>query len=180
MFKFKRKAFTLIELLIVIAIIAILAGIIITATTGATKKARDSKRVADMKMLYNAIVQYEADHGEYPPCLQDLVDEGYISAIPMDPLSKKRVCEVDACGSCKSTSTTYIYQSLDSARFVLAANLETSDSSALDGDIDKTITAVPPLPGMSDYFIHCNDETACDDTSGKHCYCIGINYNVVE
>jgi len=175
---FKRKAFTLIELLIVIAIIAILAGIIITATTGATKKARDSKRVADMKMLYNAIVQYEADHGHYPSSLQALVNEGYISSIPVDPQSKKPAVM-------GATSTTYIYQFNAYANpngFILAANLERDDSSALDGDIDKTISVFNPSEWTisENAKIKCADQTACDGSSGKHCYCIGVGYYVIE
>jgi len=176
---FKRKAFTLIELLIVIAIIAILAGIIITATTGATKKARDSKRVADMKMLYNAIVQYEADHGEYPLNLQVLVNEGYISSIPVDPQSKKPAVM-------GATSTTYIYQQgslVDNPNcFILAANLERDDSSALEGDIDKTISVANPSEWTisENMKIKCDDQTACDGSSGKHCYCIGVGYYVIE
>ncbi len=159
---FKRKAFTLIELLIVIAIIAILAGIIITATTGATKKARDSKRVADIQMLQTALVQYEADNGKYPSSLQDLVNGGYISAIPVDPEDKTQVHENTAT----SSGLIYVVNS-DQDKYLLAANLERDDTSALDGDIDGSVT----IGGVT---VDCADETACDGTSGKHCYCTGI------
>lgn len=160
---FKRKAFTLIELLIVIAIIAILAGIVIASTTGATKKARDSRRVADIQMLQTAIVQYEADNGRYPATLNDLVNGGYISSIPADPSTGATVTE----GSATSSGLIYVVNSTGD-KYLLAANLERSDTSALDGDIDNATTTVGGVQ------INCDDESACDGTAGKHCYCIGI------
>jgi len=159
---FKRKGFTLIELLIVIAIIAILAGIVIASTTGATKKARDSRRVGDIQSLQTAIVQYEADNGRYPASLSDLVSGGYISSIPADPSTGAPVTE----GSATSSGLIYVVNS-NGDKYLLAANLERDDSSALDGDIDGSVT----LDGVT---IDCADETACDGTSGKHCYCTGI------
>jgi len=160
---FKRKGFTLIELLIVIAIIAILAGIVIASTTGATKKARDSRRVSDIQSLQTAIVQYEADNGRYPASLNDLVNGGYISSIPADPSTGATVTE----GSATSSGLIYVVNSTGD-KYLLAANLERSDNSALDGDIDD---AAVTLDGVT---INCDDTNACDGSAGKHCYCIGI------
>ena len=60
------KAFTLIELLVVIAIIGILAGVVVVNVGNASAKARDAKRVSDLKALNTAIQMYYDDHGSYP------------------------------------------------------------------------------------------------------------------
>jgi prepilin-type N-terminal cleavage/methylation domain-containing protein len=63
----KEKGFTLIELLIVIAIIAILATVVMTGLNGARMKARDAKRLNDIKQLQKALDLYSDTCGGYPP-----------------------------------------------------------------------------------------------------------------
>ncbi len=55
-------SFTLIELLIVVAIIGILASTIIISLTGAMARARDVRKKADLAAIYKAIISYESDH----------------------------------------------------------------------------------------------------------------------
>lgn len=62
----KRRNFTLVELLVVIAIIGVLSAMILTAVTGATKKADETKCKAEMTTLVNAIKQYESTYGRMP------------------------------------------------------------------------------------------------------------------
>lgn len=62
----KEKAFTLIELLVVIAIIGILASVVIASLNSARGKARDARRISDMKALQTAVEMYYADNGDYP------------------------------------------------------------------------------------------------------------------
>ncbi|TSC76101.1 MAG: putative General secretion pathway protein GspG [Parcubacteria group bacterium Gr01-1014_31] len=62
-----RKGFTLIELLVVIAIIGLLSTLAVVALNSARQKARDSKRVSDMKQLQTALEIYFNDKGAYPP-----------------------------------------------------------------------------------------------------------------
>ncbi|MCK9578301.1 DUF2341 domain-containing protein [bacterium] len=61
-----QKSFTLIELLIVIAIIGILFGILIISMTGAINSANDAKRKADIHQLVNTLLAYNASHPSYP------------------------------------------------------------------------------------------------------------------
>lgn len=61
-----KKGFTLVELLVVIAIIGILAAVGITALSGARSKARDAKRVADIKQVQSALELYFNDKAGYP------------------------------------------------------------------------------------------------------------------
>lgn len=67
MFK-NKKGFTLIELLVVIAIIGLLSTLAVVALTSARTKARDSKRVADMKQVQTAMELYYSANNAYPAC----------------------------------------------------------------------------------------------------------------
>lgn len=61
-----KKGFTLIELLVVIAIIGILSTLSVVALNNARQKARDAKRVADIKQMQTALELFYNDAGEYP------------------------------------------------------------------------------------------------------------------
>ena len=56
--KLNLKGFTLVELLVVISIISILASIVIVGTNGARIRARDTRRLADVKSIQNALDLY--------------------------------------------------------------------------------------------------------------------------
>ena len=66
MFHKQSRGFTLIELLIVIAIIALLATLAIFAVGSARVRARDAKRIADVKQTMNALELYAVNNGGYP------------------------------------------------------------------------------------------------------------------
>jgi len=66
MLKRKSKGFTLVELLIVIIIIGILAGMMMLSTGGATAKAEATKILAEMRNIKAAAIMYYADNGEWP------------------------------------------------------------------------------------------------------------------
>src|SRR3990172_10658241 len=68
-----RKGFTLIEMLIVIVVIAILAMIVIPRLLGAGRKAKESALKGDLQQLRNSIQQFEADCGDYPASLGQLM-----------------------------------------------------------------------------------------------------------
>lgn len=62
----KNPGFTLVEILAVIVIISILAGIATAAYTAVQKDARDNDRKSDVLVLKNALDKYYQDNGEYP------------------------------------------------------------------------------------------------------------------
>ncbi len=107
--KSKINAFTLLEMLLVIAIIAILAGIVIIAINPGRQlaQARNAQRASDLRALYSATQQYYIDNREWPTgldgsvqdvckygfvdnnCLNlDVLVPDYLSAIPGDPQSE--------------------------------------------------------------------------------------------
>lgn len=62
-----KKAFTLIELLMVVSVIGILSSIVLTSISGATKKARDAERKSDLSQIQKALEIYQISHdGRYP------------------------------------------------------------------------------------------------------------------
>ena len=64
--KKEKKGFTLIELLVVIAIIGLLATLSVVALNNARERARDSRRVSDIKQIQTALEMYFNEKNEYP------------------------------------------------------------------------------------------------------------------
>ena len=90
----KRSGFTLVEIILVVVIIGILAGIAIPRMGGRTEQAKISQAKSNITALSVAIQEYEMMNGEYPSSLELLLDESkggpYMEkkAIPMDPWNK--------------------------------------------------------------------------------------------
>jgi len=78
-----NKGFTLIELIVVIAIIAILLGIVSVSYTTAQKQGRDSRRKQDLKDAQNALEQYYAENTQYPTGSE--IDTAFEGSRPQDP-----------------------------------------------------------------------------------------------
>jgi general secretion pathway protein G len=83
-----ESGFTLIELMIVMAIIGVLAVVAIPSYVGAVKQAREAVLKEDLHVLRDAIDSFTADKQKAPQSLDELVQEGYIRAIPVDPMTR--------------------------------------------------------------------------------------------
>src|SRR5687768_4162641 len=80
--------FTLIELMIVMALIVVLASIGLAVHANSQTRAREAVLKEDLFRMRDAIDQYYADKNAYPPTLEDLVSQKYLRAIPEDPFTR--------------------------------------------------------------------------------------------
>lgn len=83
----KQRGFTLIEVLIVITLVMILAGVGLATYTNSVRRAREATLKEDLFRMRDAMDQYYADKNKWPSALQDLVSDGYLRAIPKDPFT---------------------------------------------------------------------------------------------
>jgi general secretion pathway protein G len=88
--RMKRKdaGFTLIELMIVMAIIGVLAAIAVPSYIQAIRHAREAVLKEDLRILRSAIDSYTMDKQKAPQSLDDLLQDGYLKSIPDDPMTK--------------------------------------------------------------------------------------------
>ena len=85
-----QSGFTLIELMIVMAIIGILITLAIPSFVGAVRHAREAALKEDLQTMRTAIDTYTMDKQKGPQSLDDLVQDGYIRAIPEDPMTRQK------------------------------------------------------------------------------------------
>jgi type II secretion system protein G len=153
-----KKGFTLIEMLVVMAIIGVLAAISLVSFQTAQTKSRDSQRKSDLKQIANSLETYLNDKGEYPEnslnyeivgcedvgagpttCSwgsewSDENDTIYMPLLPADP----------------NSGSNYYYES-DGSSYQLYARLE----NTLDGAI-PTLSEAPANYGVSCGNYNCN------------------------
>src|SRR5436190_18729986 len=72
-----RRAFTLIEMLVVIGIIALLIAILVPTIMGSVKRAKKVRTAADMQTIRTALDAYKADFGDYPRPEPGETDDGF-------------------------------------------------------------------------------------------------------
>lgn len=117
--KKSKQGFTLIELLVVVAIIGLLATLSIVALNNARARARDARRVADIKQIQTALELYYNDYGIYPAtgsvAAGGSIASGttiYMSQVPTPPQP------VDGTGSPTNcpAAAAYTYAQTDSSR----------------------------------------------------------------
>lgn len=135
----QHKGFTLIELLVVIAIIGVLASIVLVALNGARQKSRDTKRVADMRQVNQALEIFNQDYGGYPTSPNDLTP-AYTGTVPVAPTPPD--------GACTGSENTYTY---------------TPSGTSLVSEKDGTTTVYP------DYALtFCLGGSVSDFAAGTH------------
>jgi general secretion pathway protein G len=86
----RGRGFTLIELIVVMAIIGILAAIAVPAMKDAPQRARESALKEDLFTLRSCLDQFHADRGRFPSSLDELVSMGYLRSVPVDPMTRSK------------------------------------------------------------------------------------------
>ena len=86
--KHGQRGFTLIELIIVCAMISILLGIMVPVYRIHVLHANEAVLKEDLYHMRTAIDQYTQDKGKAPQALDDIVTAGYLHAIPKDPFTR--------------------------------------------------------------------------------------------
>lgn len=86
----RRRGFTLVELLVVMAIVALLLSIAAPRYFGHLERAREAALTETLAVTRDAIDKFSADTGRYPQELDELVSARYLRAVPLDPLTDRR------------------------------------------------------------------------------------------
>jgi prepilin-type N-terminal cleavage/methylation domain-containing protein len=84
----KRSGFTLIEMLIVMAIMALLLTIALPRYFGSLENSREVALQENLKVLRLSLDRFYADKGRYPQTLEELVEQKYLRAVPVDPITE--------------------------------------------------------------------------------------------
>jgi len=81
------RGFTLVELMIVMLIISVLAAVAIPSFVAAIRNAKEAALKEDLHVMRDAIDSYTMDKNKAPQSLDDLVQNGYLKSIPIDPMT---------------------------------------------------------------------------------------------
>ncbi len=93
-----KKGYTLLELMIVVAIVGILVSLAIPSFQQSALKAKEAALKQNLFTMRAVLDQYYADRGDYPESLEAVVEGKYLRSIPIDPMTKS------------STTWTEIYE----------------------------------------------------------------------
>ncbi|TXI26328.1 MAG: prepilin-type N-terminal cleavage/methylation domain-containing protein [Nitrosomonas sp.] len=84
----RPSGFTLIELLVVMAVIATLLSIVAPRYFNSIDRSREAVLRQNLSIMRDAIDKFYSDTGKYPLSLNQLVEERYIRAVPIDPMTE--------------------------------------------------------------------------------------------
>lgn len=158
-----HRGFTLIEMLIVVAIIGILSSIVLVGLGPVQRQGRDARRISDLRQTQTALELYYNKNAQYPAATYEaatawsqfqgvLTGAGIgVNNVPADPRN--------------SETFFYRYWS-DGNTYVIGARLEDSSNSALQNDIDgNSLSSMPTVQ------INCGGSAVPEDPP---IYCLSL------
>ena len=80
-----KRAFTLVELLVVMAVIALLLSIAVPRYLHSVEKSKEAVLRENLSLTRQALDKYYGDNGKYPDDLEALVSKKYLRSVPLDP-----------------------------------------------------------------------------------------------
>lgn len=83
-----REGFSLLELIVVMAVLGVLVVYALPAYQDATTRAREAALRENLYRMRQALEEYVTDKGVYPETLDDLVEAGYLRRVPVDPITE--------------------------------------------------------------------------------------------
>jgi prepilin-type N-terminal cleavage/methylation domain-containing protein len=163
MIKNTKKGFTLIEILIVVAIIAILASVVLVGLGPTQQAGRDARRISDLSEVQNGLELYYNDCGYYPGSAQTAAPCGAFSQISSwtgtasltASLQGTTAIGVSTVPNDPSAGHTYQYGTNNTgSSYVIEATLENPNNSVFNGYNGAsypTVTGVTSCTGAGDY-----------------------------
>ncbi len=156
-----RRGFTLIEILIVVAIIGILASVVLVGLGPVQRRGRDARRLSDLREAQNALELYFNKCGYYPGASQAGVNCSAYSANnswgTMNPLAGMTGALIQSNMGIRqvpndpTTGRTYLFATDGTGTsYVIGATLEDDQNPALREDIDGSV-----------YGVGCDDPVYC-------------------
>ncbi|MFB6212908.1 MAG: prepilin-type N-terminal cleavage/methylation domain-containing protein [Candidatus Magasanikbacteria bacterium] len=141
-FRTKKEGFTLIEMLVVVAIIGLLSSAVLVGLNDARQRARDARRISDLRQIQNGLELYYNSNGRYPP---NEVYGTLDANLPKDPQGGE-----------------YYYVAKNSQFYVLGACLEKKAPSGAEGytkdqeiEIENSPLPQPPTCNCKDKDSYC-------------------------
>ena len=171
-----NNGFTLIELMMVIAIIGILSAVVLTSVNKSRSKSRDAQRIANMREIRTSLELFYSQYGQYPitcshlywdghwqclaTCLETGVGCGVTTTGFTPPISKVPQDPQDDPATLSDSDPTYYYGwpagCGNGQSYRLVAYLE-NNNTVLQSDLDGSFY---------------NDNSGCEDASYR--YCVGV------
>ena len=85
----KSKGFTFVEVMVVMAIVALLLTIALPRYFSGLERAKEAVLLQELMTMRDAIDNYHSDKGSYPFSLETLVEQKYLRSIPVDPITEQ-------------------------------------------------------------------------------------------
>lgn len=83
-----RRGFTLIEMLVAMAILALLLSLVVPRYFDSLDRSKDAVLMENLKTTRDVIDKFYGDHGRYPDSLAELVEKRYLRSLPVDPITQ--------------------------------------------------------------------------------------------